>query len=77
MSSMYNNKKKIETLFLPGLKLSDPGGGGGDLHGLLTSSHHHLKHKPTQTQVSEVGAEKHSDRVLRGLYTWSLYLRDP
>lgn len=28
----------------PGLELADPGGGGGDLHGLLTSSHHHLQH---------------------------------
>lgn len=32
----------------PGLELADPGGGGGDLHGLLTSSHHHLQHTHTQ-----------------------------
>lgn len=27
---------------LPGLKLPDPGGGRSDLHGLLSTSHHHL-----------------------------------
>merc|ERR1719383_871704 len=28
----------------PGLKLADPGGGSCDLHGLLTTSHHHMIH---------------------------------
>jgi hypothetical protein len=35
-------------ILLPGLKLADPGRCGGDLHGLLSTSHHHLigkKHK--------------------------------
>lgn len=36
----------------PRFKLSNPGGRGCDLHGLLTASHHHLNHTKS-SQVSE------------------------
>ncbi len=58
----------------PGLKLADPGGGSGDLHGLLSTSHHHLNHTHC-TQVSKASDEIQFafDKALRGkqMCTWS------
>lgn len=38
-------------LLLPGLEFSDPRGGGGDFHGLLSASHHHLSGKRMNPQT--------------------------
>lgn len=66
----------------PCLKLSDPGRGSGDLHGLLSTTHHHLNH----TQVSKVSNEMHqvekklahSHRIHSPpQYFASLHLHDP
>ena len=46
---MYSERRPAvvsvwESLFpLPGLKLANPGGGCGHIHGFLTSSQHHLQ----------------------------------
>lgn len=39
-----------DVIFLtsPGLELANPGGGSGDLHGFLTTAHHHLNRKSLQ-----------------------------
>lgn len=44
----------------PGLKLANPGGGSGDLHGFLSTSHHHLNNKAVQLSKEFITARSYS-----------------